>query len=445
MRLVYLIPLFFVLSNHLFATSYKADNYIITITTYDSLYSYINVDCEFDLIRVDTASTDSLFLKFGGQLEEYSIDELLITLSDKNVKWKFYPKRKLLVFDTKISSKEIIKVKMTYSYLSLSVKWIYRGVSEFWENSYDEYYYPYIYGDIVNMDIKIKASVNNYIICSFKNQGFQKLNDSIVEYNYSTQKTASNFLVFGILPKTIYKKRFLKAKMPIVMYYIDSILIPNNRIKELADISYSGFQFYKEKLTYIKNNNLNDTLIYAFHTNGFSNRNNGSFIIASQNKFATKPHILPLVHEIGHRWYGEWNLFIEDGQPAAYFIKESINEYLTTVFAKEYYGQNYYDSLYINEYIKPYKKIFKTDKDKSLYSMEYNNNNTVVYKKGVIIITKVAERMGENNWISFLKEFYIKYNNKTFEYSDFISLLESKDKESALSLDSYIKDKTSVF
>ena len=445
MRLIYLISLFIILSNQLLAGSYRADNYKITITTYDSLYSYVNVDCEFDLIRVDTISTDSLFLKFGGQLKEYSIDDLKISLSNKKIKWKFYPKRKLLVFYTNKSSKEIIKVKMSYLFLSLSVKWIYRGVCEFWQNSYNEYYYPYIFGDIVNMDIKIKASVNNYIICSFKNQGFKKLNDTIVEYNYSAQKITSNSLVFGILPKTIYKKRFLKAKIPIVMYYIDSIPIPENRIKELYDISYSGLQFYKKKLTYIKNKNLNDTLTYAFHTNGFSNRNNGSFIIASQYKFASKPHILPLVHEIGHRWYGEWNLLIEDGQPAAYFIKESINEYLTTVFAKEYYGKEYYDSLYVKDYVKRYKKIYKTDKDKSLYSMEYNNNNTVVYRKGVIICSETAKKMGEENWISFLREFYIKYNNKTFVYSDFLNLLKEKDKESALYLDSLIKDKTSVF
>ncbi len=425
---------------------YKLDNYKITFSKINQSDAALDVTCKFDLI-LDSVTQNSKYLdvNFGGQLKKYAIDNLKIKSNDK-ITYKYKSKEKKIIFKFKKNNKDTVRIQMSYSYLSLSVAWIYKGVAEFWETSYNEYYYPYVFGQKVNFDVTINVPdtciiVGNHLLYNISNE------NGIKKYHFITQSPViSHSLVFGILPYNsyIYEKDTLKG-FPIDMYLLKSITVPNERIEELKNLTVASINYFSEKITPYTSDNSRNELTYIFHKNEFSNRNNGNFIIASQQKFATKPHLIPLVHEIGHRWFGEWTLLIKDGAPAAYFIKESLNEYFSLMFVKHYYGRSYFDSLFNEEYIIPYNKIKNTKKDTSLYSMEYNNNNTVVYRKGAIIINDIVEKIGEDKWLRFMKEFYLKYNEMpNLSYSDFISLFSKYDKNMSLYLDELIKCNSNV-
>lgn len=102
------------------------------------------------------------------------------------------------------------------------------------------------------------------------------------------------------------------------------------------------------------------------------------------------------MHEIGHRWLGEWTLLIEDGEPGAYFIKESLNEFMTLMFIRDYYGENQYRAL-IEKYKDEYSKINGTRHDEPIVDVVVNNNNTVIYRKGPLVLDRIARNIGYEN------------------------------------------------
>ncbi len=77
--------------------------------------------------------------------------------------------------------------------------------------------------------------------------------------------------------------------------------------------------------------------------------------------------------------------------------------------------------------------------------MEYNNNNTVVYRKGIIIIHKIVEKMGEDQWLEFMNKFYSKYKyDSELDYQKFIYLLSQIDFKTAELLDGYVRSNNGI-
>lgn len=423
-------------------SQHKVDNYDIVFSKIENGNAAIGVICEFDLILTELLSKENeIILNFGGQMPEYSVSELKIN-STPAIEYEYLAKEKKLVFKVSNISDTTIHVSMSYVFSSLTVAFIYRNVAEFWETSYSEYYYPFVFGQKASFNVSIIVPDTSIVISNYSRYSLSSKKNKYIYVFKTTVPAVSHSVTFGILPSNNYCfETDTINNFPIEIYKLKSIEIPEIRIKELKDITISAINYFSTVFsTPYSENNIENKLTYAFHKNSFSNRNNGNFIIASQSKVATKPHILPIVHEIGHRWLGEWTMLIQDGQPAAYFIKESLNEYLELMFAKDYYGIKYFDSLITEEYLSPYNKIKNTSKDTSLYSMKYNNNNTVVYKKGVLIINEVVNKIGEEAWLDFIKVFYVeKRNSPDLTYRDFIDMFSIYDKDAGVYLDKMIK------
>lgn len=134
-----------------------------------------------------------------------------------------------------------------------------------------------------------------------------------------------------------------------------------------------------------------------------------------------------MVHEMGHRWLGEWTLLIDDGQPGAYFIKESLNEFMTLMFIRQFYGVRTYEAQ-LDKCRAEYEKIKGTSQDESLVDVVLNNNNTVVYRKGPLVLDCIAKQIGYDELMGLIARFYRKYAGEyPLRYTDFIDMLhESK-------------------
>lgn len=145
------------------------------------------------------------------------------------------------------------------------------------------------------------------------------------------------------------------------------------------------------------------------------------------------------MHEIGHRWLGEWTLFVPDETEAAYFLKESLDEYMTLSFAREYYGEAYFRELFKTEYTEPVRALRGTDRDRCLIDMRRNDNDAVVYAKGPLVIEQVANELGYERWIAFMRRFYTAYRYRPLTYEGFIGLLAEADATAAEKLDSLVR------
>ena len=158
---------------------------------------------------------------------------------------------------------------------------------------------------------------------------------------------------------------------------------------------------------------------------GFSNRYNIGFISASQEKFSTSPDIYPLVHEIGHRGLGEWTLLIDDGEPGAYFIKESLNEFMTLLFIRHFYGPDTYEKQ-LDWCRSEYGKIKGTPQDEPIVDVVVNNNNTVVYRKGPLVLDRMAKEIGYDELAGIIAGFYREYAGKyPLKYTDFLDMVNA--------------------
>jgi hypothetical protein len=417
-------------------------NYKIEFTKEKESENSLHIRCEFDINLTQALLNDTCIeMKFGGQ-SEYATDDSTFTVSTyPHVDYVYDPEQKTIKFYP--ANNTYSHVVMEYDFLSFSSAFIYRNVCEIWETSFSEYYYPFIFGEKSLFDVTVTVPVEYSVINGYHFLEKETHTDVKI-YHYKTEyPVVSHSCVFAILPDSSYTNiTYNLNNFEVETYLLKDVNVPNKRITELLDLTSASIDFFSKSFGEYDNKQLgiDNKLTYIFHKNDFSNRNVLNFIIASQYKFAQKPHILPLVHEIGHRWFGEWTLLIEDGEYGAYFIKESLNEHLSVLFAKNYYGQEFFD-YFIDSCHTQYNKIKGSEKDKSLYEMKFNNNITVVYHKGTLVINEIVKIMGEEKWLLFMNDFYSKYAGKPdLKYENFIELLKITDEPSAILLDAFVKE-----
>ncbi len=330
------IILLFLCIKTLVAQESAVDKYTISFSRNNDEKFELHVECSF------IANKDSLCFLFGDSFEKSAISNLFIE-SDNLDYYHFDRNQRNLIIKLKRHQQSI--VKLSYDYVNITSAVLYRDYGcEFWEISFQEYYYPFLFGDRCSFLLSFRIPENLIIVNGYD---LQKLNNCYV-FN-SSHPIISHSCVFAFLNKDTYQKdEFAYDDYTIDAYYKIGIDIPLQRKEELAELTKASIRYFSNIFEPYENRSdqIKAKPIYIFHGNGYCNRNNLNIISASLDKFISKPNIFPLIHEIGHRWLGEWTLLIPDGAPGAYFIKESLNEYMTLLFIKHYYGKHYFTKYY---------------------------------------------------------------------------------------------------
>lgn len=145
---------------------------------------------------------------------------------------------------------------------------------------------------------------------------------------------------------------------------------------------------------------------FVFHEgNSTFNRYNMGFISASQEKFSTYPDIYPLIHEIGHRWFGEYSMFIESGRKGYAFVIETLNEFTTLMCIRDIIGVEEYERI-IRKYREEWKKIKGTPRDMHPVEITEINNIPATYRKGPVMLDSIARKVGYEKFISRIVDYY---------------------------------------
>lgn len=143
------------------------------------------------------------------------------------------------------------------------------------------------------------------------------------------------------------------------------------------------------------------------------------FISASQEKFATYPDIYPLIHEVGHRWMGEYTMFIDSGVRGYAFIIETLNEFMTLMCIRDIVGIEEYETL-LDSCRASWNKIKDTEQDIHPVDVTDNNNISVTYRKGIVMLDNIAQEIGYDTVVFYIARFYNECNGKPdLQYADF--------------------------
>lgn len=373
----------------------------------------LHIKCSFSL---DFQNEDSVIMNFGGG-QEFSVDNLKVD----SVGFEYNQEAKNIVFRKR--QEQVVHVNMEYNYTNLSAFFIYgEGKAELWETSFGEYFYPYVPNTFMDVALNVETPDSLSLICSYPLES-----DDTTKYSGKLNHILSQSLTLAFIRNDAYQRtdEYIPGKLSI--YQIKGMQCGKDRYDELLELTKASITFFSRVYgeDYIsEDKNVTALPVYLFHNGkGFSNRYNVGFISASQEKFSTYPDIYPLVHEIGHRWLGEWTLLIDDGQSGAYFIKETLNEFMTLMFIRYVCGSEYYESQ-LDRCKSEYEKIKGTPQDEPVVNVVTNNNNTVIYRKGPLALIRIAEQIGYGELMSVISGFYKEYAGKyPLKYTDFIDMV----------------------
>lgn len=399
------------------ATAQKISDYTLHISKTGQEAANLHVACSFG---VDFQGTDSISMYFGGG-QEFSIDKLKMHGDGYEYTYD-YAQKKIVI---RRKDDRTVRVGMDYDYTNLSAFFIYgEGDTELWETSFGEYFYPYVPNTCMDVAIEVETPDSLSFLCSYPLAA-----NSATRYSGTLKHILSQSLTLAFLRTDAYQRTEAELPGEVSVYQIKGMQCGRERYDELLELTGASIAFFSEAYgeDYVSaERNVTALPAYLFHDGkGFSNRYNIGFISASQEKFSTSPDIYPLVHEIGHRWLGEWTLLIDDGEPGAYFIKESLNEFMTLLFIRHFYGPDTYEKQ-LDWCRSEYGKIKGTPQDEPIVDVVVNNNNTVVYRKGPLVLDRMAKKIGYDELAGIIAGFYREHAGKyPLKYTDFIDMVNA--------------------
>ncbi|MBR5843565.1 MAG: hypothetical protein IKY75_03160 [Bacteroidaceae bacterium] len=407
------LSLFILLLGVVFALDAQSlSNYRLEFDKRDMGSGALKVTCEF---TIDFAGEDSLVLDFGGNFEELAVEELMITPAD--VRYTFDPIAKHITFYR--AQADTLRVEMGYIYMNFTSVFMYNNKgAEVWEcisTDSGEYYYPMRRGMLYSGEVLFHVPDALQVVT----QG------SLIatEWLRINQCVPLNFV---FLDCARYEMNTMPGSYKCDVYQLKGQQAEADRYAELCRLAVLAIEWFEAKYgdAYIDPvYGTHDYPAFVFHNGNASfNRYNMGFISASQEKFATAPDIYPLMHEIGHRWMGEYTMFIESGSRGYAFVVETLNEFMTLQCIREVVGIEAYEEL-IADYRMRWDKIRGTEQDVHPIEVTENNNIPVTYRKGVVMLDSIAREVGYDAVIATIVEFYQAYKGKpNLRYEDFEQL-----------------------
>lgn len=393
----------------LIAKAQNISNYRIGFDKCDAGDGALKVECSF---VINFAGQDSVVLDFGGTLEAEAVQDLHIT--PDNVKYNFNPTVKQITFYRNRSDWQ--RVAMEYIFMNLTSVLMYNGSgAEIWESIYSssgEFYYPMRRGTDYEGEVKFTVPDSLLVIM----QG----GTDATQWQSIGRCVPINF---AFLNKAVYAKQTMTGNDGCEVYQVIGEQADSARYETLCQLTEKSILWFEEMYgeDYLCDRYGAATYpAFIFHKgNGSFNRYNMGFISASQEKFATYPDIYPLIHEIGHRWMGEYTMFIESGERGYAFIIETLNEFMTLMCIRDIVGVEAYEAL-IENCRAGWDKIKGTNRDIHPVDVTDNNNIPVTYRKGVVMLDSIAQEVGYDVVTSVIVQFYNQCKGiPNLEYEDF--------------------------
>ena len=97
---------------------------------------------------------------------------------------------------------------------------------------------------------------------------------------------------------------------------------------------------------------------------------------------------------------------------------------MTLMYIRHHFGEEAYRTQ-LERCEREYRAIEGTPRDEPLIAMVHNDNNTVVYRKGPLLLDRLARQIGYGRLTETIAGFYREYCGKyPLAYADFASWFE---------------------
>lgn len=394
--------------------------------------------------RIDAHAPDTVVMHFGTMVLGYTEHEtdttFVISVSGDNLqRYEIRNGKQQIVF-VRMNKQEAATVRMAYDYGNFSAVMKYgkspdwnNPTADIWETSSEEFYYPFIPNTRMDIRAEFVAPDSVEVIAAYP---VYRQGDS---YICEAKNIISHSLQFAYLNKNRYIVDTIRVcEHKVSVYQMKKRVLTDAEKSDMANVLCRAADFFEGVYgePYWSERHGVTGMSILFEPTFYGLRQNVNFMTSPIDD--STYYAFGLVHEMGHRYLGEYNLLNDAGIPGAMFLHESLNVFMRMMFGR---ATGLYDwQREMQKKRKSYAEIKGTKRDRALIDMCYNNNYAVVYDKGPLILDEFAQRIGYDEMVRIIAEFYRRYDLKPgLRYEDFISTVAELHPEIANELDQRLR------
>jgi hypothetical protein len=290
-------------------------------------------------------------------------------------------------------------------------------------------WYPLIADNIVTFKLSIESPEGYYAVSAGK-----LLNESVTS-GISKCTYKSSVPVFK-LPVFIAKKELYKMKSSVcgdVIIY-SYILSPNDSLNldSLNNHICGLINYFNENIGKYSFDrfNLIETSLYQGANLG------SSFITAGTEniKAFEKGYIEWLNLAAAAQWIAA-GVFPRLFCKGFWFLSLSLPHYLRLMYAKDTQGEDAFNKEIEHDKL-TFEKIEGTENEVTVLDVDYPNTKEkgiLIYAKGVLILDKIKNLLGETNWRNLIKDFYKQFDGRIILLDDFVNIIDKYDSKGEVS------------
>ena len=394
---------------------------------------------------IEPNAPDTVVMQFGMReglnYAEYDSDSsFLLTVSGDNLlNYIMHNDERQILFVRK-DRKRAATIRMEYSYANFVGAMRFgkpldanNPIADIWETSFEEFYYPFIANTHMDISAEFVAPDSIEVVAAYP---VYRQGDS---YICEAKNIISHSLQFAYLNKNRYIVDTISVcehKVPV--YQMKKRVLTDAEKSDMANVLCRAADFFEGVFgeSYWSERHGFTSMSILFEPTFDCLRQNVNFMSSPIDD--SSYYAFGLVHEMGHRYLGEYNLLNDAGIPGAMFLHESLNVFMRMMFGR---ATGLYDwQREMQKRRKSYAEIKGTKRDRALIDMCRNNNYAVVYDKGPLILDEFAQRVGYDEMVRIVAEFYRRYDLKPgLRYEDFIATVADLHPEIANELDQRLR------
>ncbi|MGI5999294.1 MAG: M1 family metallopeptidase [Lutispora sp.] len=127
-----------------------------------------------------------------------------------------------------------------------------------------------------------------------------------------------------------------------------------------------------------------------------------------------------IAHEGAHQW---WYVTVGNDEHSSPWLDEGFANYSTQLYLAHRLGNDYR----INSLMKKYESLESTDHPIEASVMNFTSwkeYNDVIYKKGALVLHRLRNAVGDENFFRIIRTYYQRYKLKNAHITDFLDVVE---------------------
>ncbi len=408
--------IFFNFAQQTNVVDFKTATVDITINPYQKIISG-TVQYTFDVLK----ATDSIYLDIRKNVHPFAIllnkEKVTYAVSDNKL-WL------LTNFQVSENNKLSIQYEAKPKRAVYFIGWKNEGKNQVWtqgQGKYTSNWLPSIddVNDKIVYDLSISFQKEYQIIANGKLIKKEKVNDTLVKWQYDMQEPMSSYLVAFAIGK--YNKKLKKSASgkALGQYYY-----PEDETKVASTYRYTKkiFDFFEQEIGVAYPwQNYKQVPVKDFLYAGMENTSctlfSDAFVI-DEVAFIDENYVNVNAHELAHQWFGD---LVTATSGKHHWLQEGFATYYALLAEREVFGEDDY-------YYKLYQSAVALKNQKKTKLLNPKASSLVFYKKGAWVLHVLRELIGDKAFQKSVAQYLKKYSFQNVQTTDFFTIVKQNSK-----------------